>query len=155
MKNLLIIFSLSILTSTAFGQINITELERVDGLWTKKGDNQPYNGDFKETFEIKGTGTFVKGQLEGLRVQYFPNGNKRTEKNYNDAYPHGTAKEFYENGTLKQFGEFVNNRESGIWTIFYPSGNKHVESAFVDGVQQGKYIELSEKGDLITHANQG
>lgn len=153
MKRLLIIFSLSILTSTAFGQINITELERIGGLWTKKGDNQPYNGDFKETFEdgsIKGTGTFVNGQLEGLRIQYFSSGNKRTEKNYKDAYPNGTAKEFYENGTLRQVGEFVNNREAGIWTIYYPSGNKHVESTFVDGVQQGKYIELSEEGDLIT-----
>lgn len=152
MKKLILLLSLSLLTSIAFSQINITELEKVDGLWVKKGESKPFNGDFKETFEdgeTKGSGTFVKGQLEGLRVQYFPNGNKRTEKNYKDSYPHGTAKEFYEDGTLKQVGDFINNEESGIWIIYYPSENKHVESTFVDGVQQGKYIELSEKGDLI------
>jgi len=152
MRKLSLLLSLCLLTTLAFCQINITELERVDGLWTKKGESKPYNGDFKETFEdgkTKGTGKFVDGQLEGLRIQYFPNGNKRTEKNYKDAYPHGTAKEFYENGTLKQIGEFVNNKESGVWLIYYPSGNKHVESTFVDGVQQGKYIELSENGALI------
>lgn len=152
MKKLTLLLSLSLLTSFVFGQINITELERVDRLWVKKGESTPFNGDFKETFEdgqIKGSGTFVKGQLEGLRIQYFLNGNKQTEKNYKNAYPHGTAKEFYKNGTLKQTGDFVNNKESGIWTIYYSSGNKHVESTFVDGVQQGKYLEFSEKGDLI------
>lgn len=152
MKKIILLLSLSILTLITFGQVNITELERFEGLWTLKGESQPYNGDFKETFEdgnIKGTGTFVNGQLEGLRVQYFPNGNKRTEKVYKEAYPHGTAKEFYENGTLKQVGEFVNNKEYGIWTIYYPSGNKHVESTFVDGLQQGKYMEFSEDGKLL------
>ncbi|MBL4753351.1 MAG: tetratricopeptide repeat protein [Flavobacteriales bacterium] len=152
MKKLTLLISLSLLSALAFSQINITELERVEGLWAKKGDSKPYNGDFKETFEdgkTKGTGTFVDGQLEGLRIQYFLNGNKRTEKNYKDSYPHGTAKEFYENGTLKQVGEFVNNKESGIWTIYYESGEKHVESEFVNGVQQGKYMEFSKAGELL------
>ena len=153
MKKLTLLLSFSLLTSLAFSQINITELERVDGLWTKKGEQKPYNGDFRQLFEdggTKGSGTFVNGQLEGPRIQYFPNGKKRTEKHYKNAYPHGTAKEFYENGTLKQIGEFVNKKESGIWIIYYPSGNKHVESTFVDGVQQGKYVEFSDKGELIT-----
>jgi antitoxin component YwqK of YwqJK toxin-antitoxin module len=152
MKKLTLLLSLSLLTSFAFSQINITELERVDGLWTKKGESKPFSGDFEETFEdgkTKGSGTFVKGQLEGLRVQYFPNGNKRTEKNYKDAYPHGTAKEFYEDGTLKQVGDFVNNKESGIWIIYYPSSNKHVESTFIDGIQQGEYKEYSVQGNLL------
>ena len=151
MKKLTLLLLLSLLTSFAFSQINITELERIDGLWTKKGESKPFNGDFKEIFEdgkTKGTGTFVDGQLEGLRIQYFQNGNKRTEKNYKDSYPHGTAKEFYENGELKQIGEFVNNKESGIWIIYYPSGSKHVESTFIDGVQHGKYMEFSKKGKL-------
>ena len=64
MKKITLLFSCFLLTSLVFGQINITELERVDGLWTKKGENKPYNDDFKETFEDgskKGTGTFVNG----------------------------------------------------------------------------------------------
>ncbi len=62
MKKLTLLLSFSLLTSIAFCQINITEFERVDGLWTKKGEPKPYDGDFKETFEdgkTKGTGTFV------------------------------------------------------------------------------------------------
>jgi len=56
------------MTSILFGQVNITELERVEGLWTKKGKSKPYSGEFKETFEdgsTKGTGDFINGNLKG------------------------------------------------------------------------------------------
>ncbi len=152
MKKSLLLISLSLWASIAFCQAHITELERVEGLWTMKGEAKPYTGDFQETFEdgrIKGTGTLVDGQLEGLRIQYFPNGNKRTEYMYKGGYPHGTAKEYDENGTLRQIGDFVNKKESGAWIIYYPSGEKHVESTFIDGVQQGKYSEYAENGKLL------
>jgi len=151
MKKITLLLSLSLLTSFAFSQINITELERVDGLWTKKGESKPFNGDFKETFEdgkTKGTGTFVDGQLSGLRVQYFPNGKISTEKEYKGAYPHGKAKEYYVDGTLKQEGFFDNNKEVGTWTLYYPNGNKKAVLTFEAGVQNGPYFEYSDKGIL-------
>lgn len=152
MKKLTLLLAFGLMTSTAFSQINITELERVNGLWTKKGDSQPYNGDFEETFEdgsIKGTGTFVNGQLEGLRIQYFPNGEKRTEKEYKEAYPHGVAKEYYEDGTMKQEGYFENNRENGTWTLYYPNGIKKAVLTLESGIQQGPYFEYNDEGTLI------
>ncbi len=139
------------MASIVLAQTNITELERVDGLWTKKGESKPYNGDFIETFEdgsTKGTGTFVDGQLEGMRIQYFPNGKKRTEKEYKDADPHGKAKEFYEDGALKQDGLFENNKEVGTWTLYYPNGNKKAVLTFNLGVQNGPYYEYNDKGEL-------
>lgn len=141
-----------LLTIYTFGQTNINDLERKDGLWTKKGEKTAFSGEFIETYEngeTKGTGNFLNGQLEGLRIQYFENGNKRTEKYYKASYPHGIAKEFYENGTLKQMGEFVDNKENGIWTIYYETGEKHVESTLVNGVQQGDYFEYSKEGKLL------
>lgn len=141
-----------LLTIYTFSQTNIKELERIDGIWTKKGDKKAFNGAFIETFEngkIKGTGNFVNGQLEGQRIQFFENGQKRTEKFYKASYPHGISKEFYEDGTLKQMGEFVDNKENGIWIIYYETGEKHVESTFVNGVQQGDYMEYSKEGKLL------
>jgi antitoxin component YwqK of YwqJK toxin-antitoxin module len=151
MRKFMLLFSLSILTSIAFGQVNITDLEKVEGLWTKKGASQPYNGDFKETFEdgsTKGTGTFVNGQLEGLRVQYFPNGKISTKKEYKGAYPHGKAYEYYEDGILKQEGVFENNKEVGTWSLYYRNGNKKAVLTFESGVQNGPYFEYNEKGIL-------
>lgn len=151
MKSLLLLLSFNMLTLTAFAQVDIADLERVEGLWTKKGENQPYTGDFKETFEdgsIKGTGTFVNGQLEGLRIQYFPNGKVSTKKEYKGAYPHGKAYEYYEDGTLRQEGTFNNNQEIGTWTVYYPNGDKRVVMTFESGVQHGPYFEYNEEGVL-------
>jgi tetratricopeptide (TPR) repeat protein len=152
MTKLTFSFLTLLLTILTFGQTNINDLERVDGLWTKKGENTVFNGAFIETFEngkTKGTGNFLNGQLDGLRIQFFENGQKKTEKLYKASYPHGTAKEFYENGTLKQIGEFENNKENGIWTVCYETGEKHVELTFVNGVQQGDYMEYSKDGKLL------
>jgi len=152
MKILTFTFLALLLTFYSYGQTNINDLERIEGLWTKKGEKTAFNGAFIETFDngkTKGTGSFVNGKLEGLRVQFFENGQKRTEKNYKASYPHGIAKEFYENGTLKQMGEFVDNKENGIWTIYYETGEKHVESTFVNGLQQGDYVEYSKEGKLL------
>jgi len=152
MKKITFTFLALLLTLLTFGQTNINELERIEGLWTKKGEKSAFTGAFSETFEngrTKGTGNFLNGQLEGLRIQFFENGNKRTEKFYKASYPHGLAKEFYNNGTPKQIGEFVDNKENGIWTIYYETGEKHVESTFVNGVQQGDYMEYAKDGKLL------
>lgn len=152
MKKLRITLFVLLFAFFALGQTNINELERIDGLWTKKGEKNSFNGEFIETFEsgeIKGTGKFVNGQLEGLRIQFFENGKKKTEKYYKASYLNGTAKEFYESGTLKQIGEFIDNKENGIWTIYYETGEKHVESNFINGIQQGNYMEYSKDGKLL------
>ena len=152
MKKLIISLTLILACSFGYCQTNILELERVDGLWTKRGEQDPFNGDFIEKFEngeLKGKGTFVNGQLEGNRIQYYPNGQKKTEKMYKEAYPHGMAKEFYEDGTLKQEGEFVKNSEQGTWVAYYPHGKKQAVLTFENGVQNGPYFEYNKEGDLI------
>lgn len=138
--------------NSTFGQVNINELERVSGLWCKMGDTITYTGDFEERYEngdIKGTGKLINGQLEGLRIQYYQNGNKRTEKYYKNAYPHGHSKEFYENGILKQEGEFLNNKEHGTWIVYYDTGEKSVVLNFDNGVQSGEYFEYTKDGRLL------
>ncbi len=83
MKKLAFTFLTLLLTICTFGQTNINDLERIDGLWTKKGEKTAFNGDFIETFEngkTKGTGSFVNGQLEGLRIQFYENGQKKNRE---------------------------------------------------------------------------
>lgn len=143
------LFFLSCLS--AIGQININELERVNGLWSKKGDTITFTGKFEEKFDdgkIKGTGNLINGKLDDLRIQYYQNGNIMSQKYYKNAYPHGHSKEFYENGTLKQEGNFVDNKENGTWIVYYQSGIKQVELNFDNGVQTGPYFEFDYQGNL-------
>jgi len=145
-----------ILTSISlFSQVNIEKLERKNGLWLKKGSTKPYNGEFFQ-LNIKGDtigiGSFSNGKVHGKRVQFYDNGNKKTDKTYLNGIPTGLAQEFYPSGTLQQSGEFKNGKEVGVWTIYYPTGEKHVEISFVNGVQNGDYIEYSKKGEITERA---
>ncbi|WP_194778300.1 toxin-antitoxin system YwqK family antitoxin [Pararhodonellum marinum] len=152
MRTMIFLGILLIYSNSIFGQVNIDDLERVNGLWCKKGDSLSYSGEFEERYEngvLKGTGNFVSGELDGLRVQYYPNGNKRTEKYYKNAYPHGFSKEYFENGNLKQEGEFEDNKEIGLWTIYHETGEKYVVLNFENGIQQGEYFEFDKNGGLL------
>jgi antitoxin component YwqK of YwqJK toxin-antitoxin module len=152
MKRLLFFAFLCLSFSISFGQVNITELARVEGKWTKEGESKPYSGDFVETYEdgsTKGTGMLVDGLLDGLRFMYYPNGNKSVKKYYKAGYPHGESKEFYDDGTLKAEGVFENNKEIGAWTLYHPNGKKHAVLTFDNGIQNGPYFEYSQEGVLI------
>lgn len=152
MKKITLILLFGLTASFVFSQINITTLEKVDGLWTEKGKSKPYSGEFVDNYpngDIKGTGNFSKGKLDGLRIQYFSNGNKVSERYYKDALSHGHSKEFYESGTIKQEGDFVKGKENGTWTIYYPNGNKQAIVNFDNGVQNGAYYQYNQKGELV------
>ena len=122
MRKIILLALVILITNVSLGQINITDLERVDDLWTKKGERKPYSGDFIQKYDngqTKGIGTFKKGQLSGIRIQYYVNGNKMSEKEYKNAYPNGSAKEFFENGIIKQQGnlKIIKKTERGYFII--------------------------------------
>lgn len=140
------------INSLAIGQINLKDLEKTEGFWRVKGTTVPYTGPFEEFFEsgeLKGTGSFKDGLVDGLRTIYNENGTKRVERNYAAGLSHGMSSEFYEDGKLKQEGEFVKGKEHGIWTIYWGNGNVKAIITFENGIQQGDYFEYSEDGRLI------
>ena len=116
MKKLTLTFFAILLTFSTFGQINIDNLERVDGLWTKKGEKTSYTGQFIEYFEngkIKGKGEFKDGVVNGLRIVYYENGNKSLERNYYSGIIDGLSIEYYPSGKVKQEANFKNGKEDG------------------------------------------
>jgi tetratricopeptide (TPR) repeat protein len=145
-------FIMILIITCVFGQVNIDELERVDDLWTKKGEKTPYTGEFVETFgngNIKGRGTLKDGLLEGHRLQYYSNGQIKTDKHYRYAYTHGYSKQYYENGNMEEEGKYVKNQYDGIWTMYYPTGEKKTVLTMDMGVQNGPYYEYNREGELI------
>lgn len=151
MKHLSLLFFVFI-HLIAVGQVNLKELEKTDGFWRKKGTNIPYSGTFEEFFdsgELKGTGSFKDGLVDGLRIMYNEDGTKRVERSYSAGLSHGMSSEFYEDGKLKQEGEFVKGKENGVWTIYWQNGNVKAVITFKNGIQQGDYFEYNEEGKLI------
>ena len=61
---------------------------------------------------LKESGTFLKGNKEGLWIKYFESQKKLSEENYKDNVLHGRKTHWHENG--RKFGE-----------VFYTRGKKH------------------------------
>jgi len=152
MKKITFTFSALLLTFLTFGQTNINDLERMDGLWTKKGEKTTYSGEFIEYFDngkIKGRGEFKDGLVNGLRTVYYENGNKRREINYSNGINDGASIEYYPSGQKKQEANFKNGKEDGTFKIFFEDGEVQAILNFSNGVQQGDYFEYTPEGKLI------
>lgn len=151
MKKSLLLLILVCFSTRVYSQININELINLNGKWYKQGEEFPYNGDFIQTNKkghIIGSGTFLNGLLEGLRIAYFDNGIKECERYYKNGIMNGIAKEYYINGNLKQEVMVINNKNEGTGIIYYETGEKHAELNFENGIQQGNYFEYAKDGKL-------
>lgn len=151
MKRSIITFFTLFISIWSYGQININDLERIDGLWIKKGEKTAYTGQFTEFFEdgsIKGKGEFKDGVVNGLRIMYHKNGNKKVERNYVLGTPNGENVEYFESGKTKQEGYFKLGKEDGIWMFYFENGNKKALVTFSDGIQNGEFLEYSTEGKL-------
>jgi tetratricopeptide (TPR) repeat protein len=151
MKKLTFTFFAILLTFLTFSQTNIDNLERIDGLWTKKGEKTSYTGQFIEYFEngnIKGKGEFKNGLVHGLRTVYYENGNISLERNYSNGIIDGSSIEYYASGQVKQEANFKNGKEDGTLRAFYESGHAKAILTFSNGIQQGDYFEYSSDGKL-------
>lgn len=151
MKKLIFTFFGLLLTFGLFGQTNIIDLERIDGLWTKKGEKSCYTGQFMEYFEngkIKGKGEFKDGLVHGLRIVYYENGNKSLERKYSNGINDGPSIEYYPSEQIKQEANFKNGKEDGTLKAFYENGQVKAVLTFSNGVQQGDYFEYTSEGKL-------
>ncbi len=141
-----------LISFTASAQVNLNDLTEKGGKWYKRGESNAYTGDFVETNKkgaVTGTGSFVEGLADGLRIAYFDNGNKSLERYYTAGVMNGMAREYYENGTLKQECMVVDGENEGKAVVYYDTGGVLVEMNFVDGVQQGDYFEYAPDGKLL------
>jgi antitoxin component YwqK of YwqJK toxin-antitoxin module len=95
---------------------------------------------------------FVSGKVDGLRIIYYQNGSKKSEKLYKKAIPHGISKEYYSNGALSQMGKFVNGKEDGVWEKYYPNGQVKQKSNFKNGSFVGESIRYYSNSKILSSA---
>ena len=152
MRQIALTFLGLFLAVLGYGQTNINDLERINGLWTKKGENTPYTGQIVEYFnngKVKGTGEFKDGLVHGLRTVYYENGNKSLERNYQNGIENGASIEYYPSGQVKQEANFKNGKQDGIFKVYYQSGQVHAILTFSNDIQEGDYFEYAPDGKLI------
>ena len=111
MKTILMLL-ISLFSFFLTAQTNIAELERIEGVWRKKGELKPFTGEFIEKFsngKVKGTGFLENGILEGERVSFYENEVIR-------------FKMFYKNGTTNGKPQINGKKQEAIGDLFSSLG---------------------------------
>ena len=150
-KKLLFLFCALIISTLTFSQTNINDLEKIDGVWRKKGEKTPFDGEFVEYYsngKLKSKGVFKSGVVNDLRIMYYENENKQVERNYLLGKPNGKNAEYFEDGKTKQEGQFKLGKEDGVWLFYFENGNRKALVTFADGIQEGDFLEYTPDGKL-------
>ncbi len=90
-------------------------------------------------------GDFVK---HGRLINYWENGQKKSEVHYVNGVRHGSRAAWYRDGKPWSAGQFVGGKGEGTWTEWYPNGSKGREMHFVGGGLNGPVIDWYPDGTL-------
>lgn len=76
--------------------------------------------------EIKLKYVLKNGKIEGVRNEYYKNGNLKSVENWHDSLLSGVSKYYYPNGEIEEERAYTKGRPSGCWYSYYR--NKRLKS---------------------------
>jgi antitoxin component YwqK of YwqJK toxin-antitoxin module len=92
-------------------------------------------------------GEFKRSRKVGVWVNYWPNGEKKSEIFYDNGRPTGDYKSFYENGQMEESGSMKGGNLIGDFAMFYPDGKPKQKKTFNEnGETEGAVIFWYENG---------
>ncbi|MDB5256929.1 MAG: phophatidylinositol-4-phosphate 5-kinase [Chitinophagaceae bacterium] len=110
------------------------------------------NGVLKEYYEI-GNGQALKkvaeykdGVLNGPYLEYYSNGNVKTDAHYVKGELEGVRKHFFENGKMKAEETYKGGKRNGLYKYYYKNGNVETERYFQNGLKHGMYTQYYKNG---------
>ena len=116
-KILMILLPISLFLSIGFSQqeYNYNDLVEMDnGLWTEKFSDEPITGKvYHSTGKIYGETTYKDGKRNGLKTEWYEDGQKEKEGTYKNGERDGKNTRWYENGQKKLEGTWKGGKEVG------------------------------------------
>jgi antitoxin component YwqK of YwqJK toxin-antitoxin module len=91
---------------------------------------------------------YNRGQLQGKRLIYYPDGAVEIEENYDKDQIIGSYKTFFEDGTLAQEAQYINGVMQGPIKSYHPNGILKEVVTMVDNEENGPFKEYYEDGTL-------
>jgi len=116
------------------GEVNgIEEIYDENGLLSRQNfkNGKPHGKGFLKNVYPNGQLKFIEnckdgcfgGKKDGLRENYYENGQLEERTNYKNGKPHGLSEEFYENGQLKIKENYKDGKTDGLGQKFDESGS--------------------------------
>ncbi len=90
------------------------------------------------------------GQLNGIREEYWPNGDLRVTTSYLNGIKHGPEIGYYNDGRKKSLINWNTGLENGICQCWHPNGVKEEESTYSNGKQTGIQVTWDSLGNITS-----
>ncbi len=89
----------------------------------------------------------------GEKIEYYSNGQKKSEIEYHNGKIDGRSIKWYENGQKSEEVAWHNNKEHGKYIKWYQNGQKEIEINKRNGRLNGKALRWNENGQKLEEAN--
>jgi antitoxin component YwqK of YwqJK toxin-antitoxin module len=115
--------------------------------------DQTYDGPYSKVDSagvLLEKGNYTKGQLEGIRELYFPDGKVKVRERYSKGQISDLYEYFFPNGKLELQGEYINGAMYGIWRKYNEDGKLLEEVMMVENEEMGPFTEYYPDGTIQT-----
>ncbi|MDB5258472.1 MAG: hypothetical protein JWM14_3167 [Chitinophagaceae bacterium] len=92
--------------------------------------------------------TFSGGQMDGPNINYYPNGNVKSELFYSEGLAEGKYISYYPDKTKSYEGDYINDKAVGIHFDYYTNGKIRNKFFYVNGNKEGPQYKYSMSGKL-------
>lgn len=120
------------------------------------GKQEPYSGWVKVFY---GDGSLQKllqlheGKLDGFSLEWYENGQKRTEANWRNGRPNGITNRWYKNGLKKDEVFLKNGIPHGPSTHWYKNGQMRSKGESMAFINDGQNLNWYENGQMHSEVN--
>jgi len=118
-----------------------------DGTWN-------YYSDF-DGVKVS-TEHYVEGKLEGVIINYYPEGVIAEQIPYKHGLKEGEWTQYFSDGKIKLKATYVNDLIEGLMLIYYQNGIPEVSGIYKNNLKHGQWMYFTDKGVLYkkeTYAN--
>lgn len=118
------------------------------GWWVILGKMRPEKKGYSPDSKIE-EGNYKDSQKTGVWIEYFPNGNKKSELTFVNNRPNGHAVMYNENGTKSEEGTWVGTRWVGDYHLYYEDGTERQDFNYNQlGQREGKQVYKHPNGQV-------
>jgi antitoxin component YwqK of YwqJK toxin-antitoxin module len=103
---------------------------------------------FPGTRQVQIREEYEKAKLHGVRITYYPSGQKSLEETYQFNLITGPVRSYDEQGHLKWEAEYRANRQHGVYTAYFPNGKIQEQGQYVANKKHNEWKTFDAQGNL-------
>ena len=121
-------------------------LNVASGIWAQKQSNSKSSVDYYGNGNKRSESRAINSLLQGRKSYFNRQGHIEKEKYFNKGRPTGCWVEYNHDSNIKLIQDYGLNKGNGIWTEYFQNGNIMKKSRYLDNQLHGNFIEFYRNG---------